>query len=258
LADQFYDEAMALRQEQLALTRDMVLQRKELLSSLALRSGESVLDIGSGNGILAREMKQIVGSDGLVCGVDAAAPMIEMARRFCPGGEFHLGDATELPLESAWFDAVTASQLLCFVHEPDKAVREMFRVLKPGGRVVILDSDWGSLVWNCSNRALMDRTVSMLTAPYADCSVPRTLSRRLNGAGFEITDRRSFTVLNWEMDPDTYAQQTAGFIKSMMEDSDSFTNADWTEWAADQDAISAAGECLFSLNRYIFRAVKPA
>jgi arsenite methyltransferase len=132
----------------------------------------------------------------------------------------------------------------------------MYRILKPGGRLVVLDTDWCSLIWNCRNHKLMDRAIAMFADVYADSSVPRTLTRRLRAAGFRVTERRSFSVLNWEIDPDTYAQQTAGFVKPMMAASDDFTEDDWIEWEADQRATNESGEFMFSLNRYVFGASK--
>jgi arsenite methyltransferase len=257
MANDFYDEDMARQQERLAATPDMQSQRRIMLDLLDLKAGEHVLDVGSGNGIFAREMLEVLSKSGYVCGVDSAEPMVRMAKALCPGGEFFLGDATDLPIEDVSFDVVTASQLLCFVTDADKALSEMSRVLKPGGRLVILDSDWGSLVWHCRDEALMNRVITMLTGPYADAHVPRTLSRRLLGAGFQITERRSFSVLNWEPNADSYSQQTVGFIKPMMEASDDFTEDDWLTWDAGQKATAEAGEYMFSLNRYIFQAVKP-
>ena len=257
MTDSFYDEEMAHRQEKVASTKDMVSQRKVMLALLNLRKEEHVRDVGSGNGIFAREMVEIVGESGHVCGVDSADAMVNIAQSLCPGGTFLKGEATDLPIEESIYDAVTASQLLCFIPDVDKAISEFFRVLKPGGRLVILDSDWGSLVWNCRNKDLMDQAIALLTSPYVDAHTPRTLSRRLTEAGFKITDRQTMTVLNWEPDPDSYSQQTVGFIKAMMEDSPNFTQRDWETWAADQAEIADAGEYMFSLNRYIFTAIKP-
>ena len=254
---QFYDEDMARQQEKLAATQDMTVQRGIMLNELNLKDGEHVLDVGSGNGIFAREMLEIVGESGHVCGVDSSEPMVNMATALCPGGQFLQGDATDLPFEDSSFDVVTASQLLCFVSAIDKALSEMFRALKPGGRLIILDSDWGSLVWNCSDRSLMDRVLRMMTGVYADAHVPRTLSRRLIAAGFQITDRRTFSVLNWELGEDTYAQQIMGFLGPMMEASTDFTKDDWEAWRDDQKATAEAGEFMFSANRYVFSAMKP-
>ena len=257
MMQQFYDEDMARQQVKVAATPDMVAQRRVMLDLLDLKEGEHVLDVGSGNGIFAREMLETVTDSGHVCGIDSAEPMVVMAAGLCPNGRFLQGDATALPVEDLSFDVVTASQLLCFVSDVDKALSEMFRALKPGGRLVILDSDWGSLVWNCRDQALMDRVITMMTGPYADAHVPRTLSRRLVATGFQITDRRAFSVLNWEPDADSYSRQTVGFLKPMMEASDEFTEEDWDTWDADQTATAEAGEYMFSLSRYIFTAVKP-
>ena len=92
---------------------------------------------------------------------------------------------------------------------------------------------------------------------YADAHVPRTLSRRLIAAGFQITSRRSFSVINWEPGEDTYAKQLLGFIRQMMEASNDFTKDDWEAWSEDQKATAEAGEFMFSVNRYIFSAMKP-
>lgn len=257
MTEQFYDESMARVQEEVAATPDLIAQRRAMLDLLALKEGEHVLDVGSGNGIFVREMLDIVGEHGHVCGVDSSKPLLNMARGICPNGVFLEGDATDLPVEDSTYDVATASQVLCFVRDITKVISEMFRVLKPGGRLVILDSDWASLVWNCRNQELMDRVIKMLISPYADSHVPRTLSRHLIGTGFKITGRHSFTVLNWEPDPNSYSQQTVGFIKPMMEASSDFTKEDWEGWDADQKAIAKAGEYMFSLNRYIFTAVKP-
>ena len=254
---QFYDEDMARQQEKLAATPDMMAQRRVMLNELNLKEGKHVLDVGSGNGIFAREILEVVGELGHVCGVDNSEPMVSMGTALCPRGQFLQSDATDLPVADSSFDVVTASQLLCFVSAVDRALSEMFRALKPGGRLVILDSDWESLVWNCSDRSLMNRVLQLMTGVFADSHVPRTLSRRLIAAGFQITNRSTLSVLNWEPDEDTYAKQIMGFLGPMMESSDDFTKDDWEAWSKDQKATAEAGEFMFSVSRYIFSAVKP-
>lgn len=253
----FYDEHMAQQQEKLASTRDMVDQRQAMLNELRLKEGEHVLDVGSGNGIFAREVLEIIGESGHVCGVDSSKPMVHMATALCPRGQFLQSDATDLPVEDSSFNVVTASQLLCYVSDVDRALSEMFRALKPGGRLIILDSDWETLVWNCNDRSLMNRVLQLMTSVFADAHVPQTLSRRLIAAGFQITNRSTLSVLNWEPDEDTYAQQLLGFLGPMMEASNDFTKDDWEAWSEDQKTTAEAGEFMFSVNRYIFSAVKP-
>ena len=78
-----YDAEFACRQEQLAKTPELVALRRTLLAALSLQQGEHVLDVGSGNGILVREIAGRIGASGTVTGVDASEAMVTMARGLC-------------------------------------------------------------------------------------------------------------------------------------------------------------------------------
>jgi arsenite methyltransferase len=251
-----YDEGLAQQQEKLAATADMVAQRKAMLSLLNLKTGDHVIDVGSGNGIFVRDVLEIVGSSGHACGTDISEIMVGLAQNICPGAIFIKGDATELPVDDESYDVLTTSQLLCFVGDVPAALRDFHRVLKPGGRMLILDTDWGSLIWNCRNQKLMSRAIELFTSPLLNLHTPRSLSKQITGAGFQSLDRHSFSVINWNRDSDSYSEQCAGFIRQMMDSSPDFTQEDWESWDNDLRETDAAGEYLFSLNRFLFAARK--
>lgn len=255
-----YDRDMAARQERLAKTPDMRLQRERLLSALALTPGERLLDIGSGNGIFVRDAAAVVGPTGEVCGVDTAESMIAMAQGLCdlPNTSFKQADATALPHADGRFDAVTCAQLLCFLGAEgvDKALREMARVLRPGGRVVLLDTDWDSLVWNCRDAARMAKVMEVYTAVYADAHVPRSLARSLAAAGFRLEEVGVHAILNLSDDPDSYSMQSVEMAKPLLAASDRLGQDEIDAWVADLRQTAARGAYLFSLNRYLFTAVK--
>jgi ubiquinone/menaquinone biosynthesis C-methylase UbiE len=131
---------------------------QELLARAALHAGERVLDVACGTGIVARLAAQRVGPSGYVMGVDLNAAMIETARTQTPPAgapvEWREGDAHALPCADATFDVVCCQQGLQFFPDKPHALREMHRVLGPGGRLVL--SVWRSLPYNPYGRALAD------------------------------------------------------------------------------------------------------
>ena len=99
-----------------------------------IRSGQRVLDLACGTGVLARQILDDVGSHGAVVGLDAGAGMLAVARKLAPNITWQEGVAESLPFENASFDAVVCQFGLMFFQDRRAALGEMFRVLKPGGR----------------------------------------------------------------------------------------------------------------------------
>jgi ubiquinone/menaquinone biosynthesis C-methylase UbiE len=115
---------------------------KLLLDAVDLRASESVLDIATGPGTVARLAAVRVGPQGRVLATDIAQPMLDIAKAkaLLPGAaeiHYQLSPATPLPSPSAAFDVVLCQQGLQFFPDRIGALREMRRVLKPGGRVGI-------------------------------------------------------------------------------------------------------------------------
>ena len=114
--------------------------RRAAARATALRSGDAALDVCTGTGKLARLLRRRVGATGSVVGVDFSENMLAVARRHIAGVEFRPGDAVNLDgIADAGVDAVTVAFGLRNVVDRGAAVREAFRVLRPGGRYVILE-----------------------------------------------------------------------------------------------------------------------
>jgi demethylmenaquinone methyltransferase / 2-methoxy-6-polyprenyl-1,4-benzoquinol methylase len=105
----------------------------------ALGAGDSALDVACGTGDLAIELSRRVGGDGEVIGSDFAQEMLERARIKAPALQWDLGNALDLPYASNRFDAATVGFGARNFSDLDRGLAEMARVVKPGGRVVVLE-----------------------------------------------------------------------------------------------------------------------
>jgi arsenite methyltransferase len=239
-----FDEATAKQVEATYQTPDVVEQRRATRAILALQPGEHVLDIGSGPGFLAAEMAEEVGPEGRVVGVDPSESMLAMGARRGARVEYVEGDAVKLPFADATFDAAVATQVYEYVPDMPAALAEARRVLKSGGRLLILDTDWDSIVWHSSDRARMLRVLERWNDHLADPYLPRRLPGLLRDAGLDLREATIIPILN-RGEAEDFSRGVMQVIANFVDDQ---------AWAED---LRAMGEdYFFSLNRYVLVGYK--
>jgi SAM-dependent methyltransferase len=126
---------------------------------LGLQAGHSVLDVGCGTGVDLQALAELVGPTGRVVGVESSAEMLAQARERTRGlpVDVRLGDAQRLDLPDGSFDGCRADRVFQHLEDPRQAMRELVRVARPGGRVAVVDTDWGTLVVAAADRAVTRR-----------------------------------------------------------------------------------------------------
>lgn len=178
--------------------------RQRAAAKTELSAGDSALDICCGTGDFALELAQLVKPDGHVVGCDFSEPMLDLAREKAVGAgaegvRFEWADALQLPYDGERFDAVTVGFGVRNLADLDRGLREMARVLKPGGRVVILEITQPTRPPLSTFYSLwFDRVVPLLGAfssePEAYSYLPESvrafpspagLAEKMDAAGFE-------------------------------------------------------------------------
>ena len=185
--------------------------RERAAARAGLAPGDSALDVCCGTGDLALELSRHVAPGGHVVGCDFSEPMLDLAREKAAAGgvagvRFEWADALELPYDSGRFDAVTVGFGVRNLADLDRGLSEMGRILKPGGRCVILEITQPTRPPLSAFYSLwFDRVVPLLGSlssgpeaySYLPESVrsfpaPRGLAERMDRVGFE---RIHYTVL---------------------------------------------------------------
>ncbi|MGA9668333.1 MAG: methyltransferase domain-containing protein [Terracidiphilus sp.] len=260
MTDSFkFDDKTSRALDVLYLAPMSALRRQKVRTLLDLCPGEAVLDIGTGPGYLAEEMAAQVGATGRVEAIDRSPQMLALAQRRCAGlSQVGLceADVLKIPFSDSAFDAAACVQVYEFVEEIQAALWELKRVLRPGGRAVIVDTDWASLVWEAEDRGRAEKILSAWDEHLADPYLPRRLARLLTDCGFDVRVVEPYTVtsLGSEPFPAGLAKMIAEFVPGRR----GITAEDATAWLADLAALHASGRYFFSVSAFLFLATRRA
>ena len=158
-----------------------------------LKSGETVLDLGSGGGIDCFLAARLVGEDGCVIGVDMTPEMLAKARANAAKMQvenvsFRLGEIEHLPVADSSVDVILSNCVINLSPQKEQVFREAFRVLKPGGRLAISD-----VVATKEMPAEMRSQAALLTGCIAGAEVVDRLRSWMAAAGFVHIDIRTKT-----------------------------------------------------------------
>jgi ubiquinone/menaquinone biosynthesis C-methylase UbiE len=207
-----YDDAAAVY-ERVNVPRLFEAPARELVAAAAPTRGTRILDVGSGTGAVSRAVRAAVGPDALVVAVDPSREMLLAARR---GGvdPAVLGSLPDLPFVRASFDVVLSAFVLTHVDDPDAALADMARVLRPGGHVGVsawaagedpVTAAWSDAVGRFIEAERMNRAAESILPGESRFSRPDALDGALRAAGF-VDVRRHDVELEFRLTVEEYVE----------------------------------------------------
>lgn len=256
-----FDAEVAARLEAVYATRDVVLRRRLVRDALAAQPGDVVADVGCGPGFYVADLLHEVGDGGRVVGVEPAEAMRTLAAGRVAGragAEVREGEATSLPVGDASVDRAVAVQVLEYVPDVAAALRELHRVVRGGGRVVLWDVDWSTLSWHAQDEERMARVCALWDRHLVHRALPRTLALGLREAGFEDVEVQAHTFATQAMDPEAYGGSLPLMVVQFVSTLGESEAAEAQAWLQELRELDARGAYFFSVTQFCFTATRPA
>jgi len=256
---EIYDKKAAELIERSYQTPEIVNQRLRTLAALALTSGESVLDAGCGTGLLLELEALAVGREGRAEGVDFSDDMLAHARTRCGGLEqvnLQQGSVENLPFEDASFDALSCTQTLLYVKDMDQALKEFYRLLKPRGRIAIIETDWSGAIINSEDQVVTRKILDAWGRAVINPNLPRRLRPVLRQVGFSAPRVEAIPVLNASYSKSSFSANMLQNFAGTAHKRGAISDAESDAWLEGIERLIQKDEYFFCVNRFLFTAIK--
>ena len=250
---------MALLQRAFTESHDAVVRRGIVLKTLNLRTGERVLELGCGGGYYTHDVARFVGPTGRVCAIDISPDQIAAAQARC--AEIAWVECTEAdiaapPYGNDEFDVVFAVQALEYLSDLDSALRHIHRMLRPGGRLIVVATDWNSAVWHSENAPRMQRVLAAWASHTPCRDLPGILAARLRRAGIQPLRQTPIAILNTSYNPACFSYWVAQIIRSFVASRQSVTEEEAGKWFDEFAKLEEDGAYFFCITPVLTEAVR--
>ncbi len=239
---------------------DITRRRQASFDALCPRPGDMIIDIGCGNGLLTAELARAVGETGRITGIDpsdAMRALAEVRTRDFDQVSILAGDANALPAEDMSADKAVSLQVFEYLSDIPGALSEVFRVLKPGGRLVIGDMHWDTLAWHSEKPARMTKMIEIWDRHLVGRTVPALLPRAAREAGFVVERMVPRTCCDIDLRPDGLANMMMLLMEAFALKSSDIDEADVLDWTGEQRQLAGEGKFFFSLTHFVLAVRKP-
>ncbi|WP_123024290.1 class I SAM-dependent methyltransferase [Mycolicibacterium stellerae] len=233
--------------------------KRESYDLLAATPGSTVLEVGCGLGDDAAALAGRVAPGGSVVAIDGSQAMVEAARKRhagIAGLSFDVADATRLPYEEGSFDGCRIDRVLQHIPEPASAIREMVRVLRPGGVLVAFDNDWETLTIDSANRAITRRILNAWCDRFPSGWIGRQMVGLFSEAGLGDVEAHPKTLISDDLD---VADRIFSFFATAdgLVTEGAVDREDADRWRDELQAADAAGRFFTSYTGFLVSGTRP-
>ena len=239
-------------------TTDVITIRQAQIDLLGPIDGAAIVDVGSGPGIYARDLAL---RGARVTAVDSAPAMRTgaVAEAHAAGVTIDVadGEANALPFPDATFDAATLVQVIEYVPDAVGALREIARVLKPGGALLVCDTDWATASWGIGDAALAERVKQAWCATKEHFDAGRRIPEWLLAAGYDVVAWDPRVLANADATGDTFHGHTWKTYRRLLERLGTVSVEDLDRFDRLCAESSGAGTFTFTVTRHAWLARTP-
>ena len=233
--------------------------KRESYDLLAATPGSRILEVGCGLGDDAVALARRVAPGGSVVAVDGSQAMVDAARKRhgdIAGLSFDIADAAQLPYGDATFDGCRIDRVLQHMVDPAAAIREMVRVLRPGGVLVAFDNDWETLTVDSADRALTRTVLNAWCDRFPSGWIGRQMVALFLAAGLDDVETHPKTLVSGDLD---VADRVFSFFATAngLADAGIISRDDVDRWTAELRSADADGRFFTSYTGFLVSGTRP-
>jgi ubiquinone/menaquinone biosynthesis C-methylase UbiE len=236
------------------------LKAERYLAMLQAQPGERILDVGCGGGWLSRRLAPLAQPAGQVVAIDSSSEAIDLALSrsgefSCSALRYQCAHASALPFAADEFDAAVCVSMLGFCEDPAQAVAEIRRVLCPGGRLVVANSDEDTRIYNVRDRERGRRIERAIADRTRDPWMGRRLAHLLMQAGFRVVRETVACDVEHRFAPGCAGYTLAHTLRGYLVTHGGIELEEYEHWLTDLREADWAGAYTYAVTTFAYLSV---